>query len=403
MSLPFDLYDLIEGKPRFYSRDEEKREGTDVPGITDDPTGGAGGGTTGGGTPPGGGLGPGGGSGATLSDLLNILNQQQNELGPDDFGFYKIPDTDPTFRSGLNYARSIAGGIPMSQVIAPGVSYSPEMPMGYTQAQIPTTTTEPTPHVILPGDDPSLYPPGGKPDRLIPPIFGPGGFDIRDLLGSRYFSVGGVGGTGGSIVPGGSAGFYDTDPIDTGDIELLPPTIPAPLLDGGTYDYFPGIGGGPGLTVGVQEDLEKYEIPTQIPGLKDIPIPTLPPTYVRTPKNIETPEQISKPISGGTTDIRDVPIMVPGGGGIDYGMSLPINILPPKPIFAGTRDIRDIPTFDSDILKQDILMSIPQQETPSISDLVRQEEIRRGLLDSELRQPTGGRFSIAQQTPMGLF
>lgn len=396
MSLPFDLYDLIEGRETSDNRRREKREGIDIPGITDDPTGGAGGGTTGGGTPPGGGLGPGGGSGATLSDLLNILNQQQNELGPDDFGFYTIPDTDPTFRSGLNYARSIAGGIPMSQVIAPGVSYSPEMPMGYTQAQIPTTTTEPTPPVILPGDDPSLYPPGGKPDRLIPPIFGPGGIDISDLLGG-YFSVGGVGGTGGSIVPGGSAGFYDTDPIDTGDIELLPPTIPAPLLDGGTYDYFPGIGGGPGLTVGVQEDLEKYEIPTQIPGLKDIPIPTLPPTYVR-----NLPGFSVGGVGGGTP----MPIMVPGGGGIDYGMSFPINILPPEPISGGTRDIRDvrdIPTFDSDILKQDILMSIPQQETPSISDLVRQEEIRRGLLDSQLRQPTGGRFSIAQQTPMGLF
>jgi hypothetical protein len=411
MSLPFDLYDLIEGRENRGSTDEEKREGRDIPGITDDPTGGAGGGTTGGGTPPGGGLGPGGGSGATLSDLLNILNQQQNELGPDDFGFYTIPGTDPTFRSGLNYARSIAGGIPMSQVIAPGVSYSPEMPMGYTQAEIPTTTTEPTPPVILPGDDPSLYPPGGKPDRLTPPIFGPGGIDIRDLLGG-YFSVGGVGGgtpIDGSIVPGGSAGFYDTDPIDTGDIELLPrpqdllpPGRTTPFLDGGTYEYFPGIGGGAGLEVGVQEDFEKYEIPTQIPGLKDIPIPTLPPVYVRTPKNIETPKKISEPISGGTRDIRDLPgftpmpIMVPGGG-------TPIDILPPEPISGGTRDIRDIPTFDSDILKQDILMSIPQQETPSISDIIKQEEIRRGLLDLELRQPTGGRFSIAQQTPRGLF
>jgi hypothetical protein len=91
-----------------------------------------------------------------------------------------------------------------------------------------------------------------------------------------------------------------------------------------------------------------------------------------------------------------MPIMVPGGG-------TPIDILPPEPISGGTRDIRDIPTFDSDILKQDILMSIPQQETPSISDIIKQEEIRRGLLDLELRQPTGGRFSIAQQTPRGLF
>jgi|13_taG_2_1085334.scaffolds.fasta_scaffold30063_3 hypothetical protein len=44
--------------------------------------------------------------------------------------------TDPTYSSGFDYARSIAGGMPMEQVIAPGVSYSPEDPMGYTQADL---------------------------------------------------------------------------------------------------------------------------------------------------------------------------------------------------------------------------------------------------------------------------
>ena len=39
MSLPFDLYDLIEGRENRGSTDEEKREGRDIPGITDDPTG----------------------------------------------------------------------------------------------------------------------------------------------------------------------------------------------------------------------------------------------------------------------------------------------------------------------------------------------------------------------------
>ena len=85
-----------------------------------------------------------------LQNLANLAQQQQGPvLGPDEFGSYVIPASDPTYRSGFDYARSIAGGIPMSQVIAPGVSYSPEMPMGYTQEQLTTpvgtTPVEPPP------------------------------------------------------------------------------------------------------------------------------------------------------------------------------------------------------------------------------------------------------------------
>lgn len=44
--------------------------------------------------------------------------------------------TDPTYRSGFDYARSIAGGMPFEQVVAPGMSFSPDRPMGYTQADL---------------------------------------------------------------------------------------------------------------------------------------------------------------------------------------------------------------------------------------------------------------------------
>ena len=99
-----------------------------------------------------------------LQNLANLLQQQQGpQLGPDDFGSYSIPASDPTYRSGFDYARSIAGGIPMSQVIAPGVSYSPEQPMGYTQEQlnIPRDVERLTPPPILPPtrepDDPRYF------------------------------------------------------------------------------------------------------------------------------------------------------------------------------------------------------------------------------------------------------
>ena len=89
------------------------------------------------------------GGGLPPANIANILQQQGPVLGPDDFGSYVIPASDPTYRTGFDYARSIAGGIPMEQVIAPGVSYSPKQPMGYTQTQlntpVGTTPVEPPP------------------------------------------------------------------------------------------------------------------------------------------------------------------------------------------------------------------------------------------------------------------
>ena len=85
-----------------------------------------------------------------LQNLANLTQQQQGpQLSPDEFGSYSIPMSDPTYRSGFDYARSIAGGMPMSQVIAPGVSYSPEQPMGYTQEPVSYThLTLPTKRIV---------------------------------------------------------------------------------------------------------------------------------------------------------------------------------------------------------------------------------------------------------------
>ena len=66
---------------------------------------------------------------------VGFLQGQFQGAGP----YGQMPSMiDPTFKSGFEYAKSIAGGMPMEQVIAPGVSYSPDMPMGYTQAQLNT-------------------------------------------------------------------------------------------------------------------------------------------------------------------------------------------------------------------------------------------------------------------------
>ena len=52
------------------------------------------------------------------------------------YGSYKIPYQDPTYSSGYEYARTIAGGMPFEDVVAPGMSFSPDQPMGYTQADL---------------------------------------------------------------------------------------------------------------------------------------------------------------------------------------------------------------------------------------------------------------------------
>ena len=52
------------------------------------------------------------------------------------YGSYNIPAIDPTYSSGYEYARTISGGMPFEDVVAPGMSFSPDQPMGYTQADL---------------------------------------------------------------------------------------------------------------------------------------------------------------------------------------------------------------------------------------------------------------------------
>jgi hypothetical protein len=72
----------------------------------------------------------------------NLANQSQTPgsygfYTPDfSYGSYKMPYEDPTYRSGFEYARTIAGGMPFEDVVAPGMSFSPDQPMGYTQADL---------------------------------------------------------------------------------------------------------------------------------------------------------------------------------------------------------------------------------------------------------------------------
>ena len=139
---------------------------------------------------------------AALGDLTPLARDEMGGMQGVDIlnqfagggGSYNIPNggfvrpvatTDPTYSSGYDYARSIAGGMPMSQVIAPGVSYSPEQPGGYTQADLNIAAgITPPPPVYKEPDDPSFFGtgiggvtiPGGRRDKMPP---------LRNIFGNN--------------------------------------------------------------------------------------------------------------------------------------------------------------------------------------------------------------------------
>ena len=335
---------------------------------------------------------------------------QGPQLGPDDFGSYSIPYSDPTYRSGFDYARSIAGGMPMSQVIAPGVSYSPEQPMGYTQEQlnIPRDVERLTPPPILPPtrepDDPRYFGTGiggvtifddDFDRKRIPPrdIFS-GVKDIRDVppLGN-LLNIG-------KLFDGG----FDKDAIDKIVQERIAesmPTFEQPDLSQFVTkqdipSFIPDIPTGREFSIeDIQQGLNLPDF-SQFARQEDIPAP-----------NVFDEEALRKELM---EDIR---------GSIN---------IPQMPDLSGLARLEDIPSFDPSVLKQDILMSIPQQQIPDVSKFVTQDDISKAIagidmptyqapdlsaydtrlaqLEEQLagfKQPTGGRFSVDQQLPMGLF
>lgn len=112
---------------------------------------------------------------------LGLLNNQQTQDSTYDYGSYVIPASDPTYTSGFDYARTIAGGMPFEDVVAPGMSFSPEQPGGYTQADLnvvnlprdvaPVFPTLPTKGETYQPSEPMMpYAPTGTPmpKRLFP-------------------------------------------------------------------------------------------------------------------------------------------------------------------------------------------------------------------------------------------
>lgn len=287
-------------------------------------------------------------------------------LGPDEFGSYTIPFSDPTYSSGFNYARSIAGGIPMSQVIAPGVSYSPDQPMGYTQEQLNTpigttpTTPPPTPPTTPPPpDDPGFFggiggvtipmPPPPPPFRNIfggtPPSGAFGDF-LTNLLGGMGAGTGGTRGPSDALVGDG----MPKPPVDVGG--PVPIRGPQPVLVGGPIKQ-PFGGGQPPV------DDDFISGPRPLPGFNVSPIPVGGTDLPGASPNV-LPEP--QPISG--LPVGTIQTIQPDLGGIT---SNPMGITPIAPPMGGMGGMG--------------LPSLPQE--PVIPNLGPQG-------------PSGGRFSIDQ-------
>lgn len=398
------------------------------------------------------------GPGGFMQNLRNVVTQQP-QLGPDDFGSYVIPASDPTYTSGFNYARSIAGGIPMSQVIAPGVSYSPEQPGGYTQAQlntpVGTTPVEPPPPVQepdipsflgtgiggvrIPVDRDMKMPPlrdifGGfqipsmKPpvQPITPPVETPPAIDI-DAIRQQIAESG--------IDFGNLLGIPKIEQPDLSqfvrreDIPTLIPDVPTgrdfsvdreqliedirsgidlPVYEAPDLSQFvrredipsliPSVPTGGDFSIDreklikdIREGIEipKYEMPdlSQFARLEDIPtVPTFDREAlirdIRSGIDIPQPPSIDREAL-----IRDITgrIDIPKPPSIDRqaliedirsGIELPTY---QAPDLSGFARLEDIPTFDPNVLKQDILMSIPQQQVPDVSQFVTQEDIQKAI------------------------
>jgi len=410
---------------------------------------------------------------AALGDLTPLVNDSMGGMQGVDIlnqfagggGSYNIPNggfvrpvatTDPTYSSGYDYARSIAGGMPMSQVIAPGVSYSPEQPGGYTQADLNIAAgITPPPPVYKEPDDPSFFGtgiggvtiPGGRRDKMPP---------LRNIFGNMP-----------ATVPPVQAPPVQVPPqeFDIGNLDIE--QIRQDIADSGIdFTNLFGLPQAPDLSQFVTKDdlpngrdfsIENLDLPDfnefalrkdlpvyQEPDLsqfvtkQDLPslIPDVPngrdfsidqfnlPDFNQFALREDLPVY-KEPDLSDYAKITDLPTFNPDELRKDIMMSLPTY---EQQDLSGFARIEDLPTFNPDELRQDILMSLPEQQMQDLSGFMTQDDINKAIAGIDiptyqapdlsaydtrlaeleqslaaLQQPTGGRFSINQPQVRGLF
>ena len=120
------------------------------------------------------------------SGVVDNMNKMNRSFGNPFISSF-TPTTDPTFTSGLNYARSIAGGQNIPGMIAPGVSYSAANPQGFTQLDLPPIVSG-TPEVVTetPPDDPRYFDSGIGGVTIFDDVFDKKRMPpLRDIFGGQ--------------------------------------------------------------------------------------------------------------------------------------------------------------------------------------------------------------------------
>ena len=280
------------------------------------------------------------------------------------------PTVDPNFASGFNYARSIAGGLPMEQVIAPGVSFSPEQPGGFTQAQLnaPVTTTAP---VSVPDD--SAFLPGGS--AVNPPDYGTLPPNI----------IGGGMGDNITILPPDNLRF--PPPVDIlGGFNFVP-QIDVDALRQGLRDEISAL-----IPAQEQPDFSQFIKQEDIGGLLEAREPDL--TKFITKQDIDA--LIPKGPTGGIFSIENIreDLNLPDFDQFAMKQDIPMMAEPDLSKFVTQKDINDA-------IAQ---INIPTVQQPDLGGFDnRLMQLEQGLLNLQTPQlPDGGNFSIERMTP-GLF
>jgi len=234
--------------------------------------------------------------------------------------------TDPTYSSGFQYAQQIAGGMPFEQVVAPGMSFSLEFPMGYTQAQLdmPVLTEAPvmpvppatTGQVFEPSYPTMPYAPTGTP---MPTIFG---------------------------MPTPQLPQIDLSQIQLPEIDLS--QIQLPEID-------------------VSQFVTKEELPSFIPSIPSYEMPQIP--------EIDVSQFVGREELPSL--VKSLPIELPQ---IDTSQfvsrqELP-NLLPSIPQFDTSQFLTK---QDIGELRSDILGSLPQPQIPDVSRFVTQQDINAAI------------------------
>jgi hypothetical protein len=317
-----------------------------------------------------------GGMPGTLTNIANVVAQQGSQLGPDEFGSYVIPASDPTYSTGFQYARSIAGGIPMSQVIAPGVSYSPEQPGGYTQAQLntlvgttPVETPPPPPPPAQEPDDPRYFGTGiggvripVDRDMKMPPL--------RDIFGTNISNL---------------SNLVDLTKINK-NLQLMSQKAKEA-----------GITGTDGVDLTGESLRRAYDegrgVLQNMRGPFDIDQEAI--DRIVQERIAERMPTIEQPDLSGFARLEDIPQIPTREDFLSIareGIDIP---MPQQP------DISKFVTQE-DIQKAIAGIDIPTYQAPDLSPYdLRLAELEQQL--AGLKQPTGGSFSISQPAPRGLF